>query len=346
MPVDKMGDDIKCERRVGTGDTQATDEFPRELESTNAVGDESIQLPPTDQVTVANEIPAQSTLSLTSTEDTMSDGFLIVNTTGNLLIPSQDGSTNVVPTPSEQPNQKPKMKDASTETRVSTRNKKTQVSLVTYIPPSRISRGTQTGSRKMGPIERGPDTPPVTFYNQQSLEIVDWSDQRAEVTPAGPSHLSSIEITVQSRRANLREHTSRQAEEVPLDSSSSSNVEQLSRSRENSHDQINPITEGPPPIRRCSSNLETPGQRPQSVTSAKKSNASTTPRLCWNCRQPDHCYSACPSARNVFCHMCGRRGYTAKTCPNCGKEWKAMGPYVSRYGRNLPRSDRDHPADE
>lgn len=61
-------------------------------------------------------------------------------------------------------------------------------------------------------------------------------------------------------------------------------------------------------------------------------------RLCWNCRKAGHPYSYCTEARRTFCQICGRRGYTAKTCPNCGETWRAMGPYHPKLGTNIPRA--------
>ncbi|XP_051170488.1 proteoglycan 4-like [Leptopilina boulardi] len=64
-------------------------------------------------------------------------------------------------------------------------------------------------------------------------------------------------------------------------------------------------------------------------------------RLCWNCHKEGHNFSNCAETRRKFCQMCGRHGHTTRTCPRCRENWEAMGPYVPKYGTNVPR-DYDH----
>ncbi|XP_015116790.1 basic salivary proline-rich protein 3-like [Diachasma alloeum] len=59
---------------------------------------------------------------------------------------------------------------------------------------------------------------------------------------------------------------------------------------------------------------------------------------CYNCNSPDHRRQQCPKPRIIVCYSCGRKGVTTKTCPHCGDQWRAAGPYVPALGRNVPRA--------
>lgn len=89
------------------------------------------------------------------------------------------------------------------------------------------------------------------------------------------------------------------------------------------------------------SGKEKPTAHRSRVHNSATETSRTIQRLCWNCHKSGHTFSTCPEKRAKFCQMCGRRGYTARTYPSCGPEWKAIGTYVPRFGTNVPRSQ--HP---
>lgn len=54
-----------------------------------------------------------------------------------------------------------------------------------------------------------------------------------------------------------------------------------------------------------------------------------TPRGCWNCASREHRVRDCPlPIAREYCYRCGRGGCTVKTCPKCGRAWRAQGPYI------------------
>lgn len=52
-------------------------------------------------------------------------------------------------------------------------------------------------------------------------------------------------------------------------------------------------------------------QRPDS-----NSEVSSSPLLCWNCRQTGHMWKDCEKRKEIFCHVCGHLDTTAYRCPN------------------------------
>lgn len=60
----------------------------------------------------------------------------------------------------------------------------------------------------------------------------------------------------------------------------------------------------------------------------KFSENATRRIVCWNYRSAQHRYSDCPWPRErQYCYGCGRDGVTLRTCPDCGIEWRNLGPY-------------------
>ncbi|XP_015123980.1 uncharacterized protein DKFZp434B061-like [Diachasma alloeum] len=60
---------------------------------------------------------------------------------------------------------------------------------------------------------------------------------------------------------------------------------------------------------------------------------------CYNCDSPNHRLQQCPERRITVCFSCGLKGATSKTSPHCGDKWRAAGPYVPSFGRNVPRHE-------
>lgn len=62
---------------------------------------------------------------------------------------------------------------------------------------------------------------------------------------------------------------------------------------------------------------------------------------CWNCDEPGHERSNCPWKERGrvrhCCYLCGFPWVTARTCPNCGPDWFAKGPYHRGQRRHFWR---------
>lgn len=59
------------------------------------------------------------------------------------------------------------------------------------------------------------------------------------------------------------------------------------------------------------------GSRPTRVENLRRKGHAT---LCWACEKAVHPASTCPNPGGwLYCHLCGWKHYTIRTCPQCGK---------------------------
>lgn len=50
--------------------------------------------------------------------------------------------------------------------------------------------------------------------------------------------------------------------------------------------------------------------------------SSKPPRMCWNCRSPEHFSAACAQPHRRRCYSCGKAGVTKSSCPTCQSKSK------------------------
>ncbi|XP_024889697.1 DNA-binding protein HEXBP-like [Temnothorax curvispinosus] len=71
-------------------------------------------------------------------------------------------------------------------------------------------------------------------------------------------------------------------------------------------------------------------------TDRTEEDRSRAREACWNCESPSHFAYECPLPRRPgFCFRCGQKGYTVRTCPECGAAWRLEGPYKEGKGHDL-----------
>lgn len=174
--------------------------------------------------------------------------------------------------------------------------------------PRRRTVGTQTDSLPSALVPP-PPVPPRVLGRRRGIRLRGALLPEERVLPIG--HVIDPPRTRRSpERRDRRDRPPRYAE---------SDAVEPRRSR-------SPRSESPPFLRREPSRTP-PSSRPQRPSTASPRDAS------WNCRSSDHVYSECTQPRDrPYCYGCGREGVTIRTCPDCGPEWRDLGPY--RPGRD------------
>lgn len=95
--------------------------------------------------------------------------------------------------------------------------------------------------------------------------------------------------------------------------------------------EFEPPQDHPLPVVNLNSNVLTTNTAPSANANIAISNtAKILNVICWNCNQPNHRYSDCPSERRVFCYACGYPEVYISNCPRCAKSGNERSGTTSR----------------